>query len=138
MNTNAAQANCRRLWEALVRCPPLSTGSTERDRLWLVVQECICTRGAAAVTPLGSRSQIVVTAEYASDELIAAMTWLQTHDHDARRLRPLELFVMLRGVATKGANGSGRAAQADALHGMTNVEQGQPVRWTNLDESGAA
>jgi len=79
-----------------------------------------------------------VTAEYATDELIAAMSWLLAHDGEARKLRPLELFIMLRGVATKGANGSGRAAQADALHGMTNVEQGQPVRWTKLDETGAA
>lgn len=138
MNANTTQANRRRLWEALDRCPPLSTGSAERDRLWLVVQECVCTRGAAAVTPLGSASQIVVTAEYATDELIAAMSWLLAHDGEARKLRPLELFIMLRGVATKGANGSGRAAQADALHGMTNVEQGQPVRWTNLDQTGAA
>jgi len=40
MNANTTQATCRRLWEALDRCPPLSAGSAERDRLWLVVQEC--------------------------------------------------------------------------------------------------
>jgi len=138
MNANETEAERQGLWEALVRCPPLSTQSPDRDRLWLVVRDCICTRGTAAVTPLGSSSQILVTSEYATDELIAAMSWLRAHDDDARKLRPLELFIMLRGVATKGANGSGRAAQADALHGMTGVEQGQPVRWRNLDETGAA
>lgn len=138
MNPNDTHPNCQQLWETLAGCPPLATPSAERDRLWLVVRECVCTRTVATVTPLGSTSQILVTSEYATDELIAAMSWLCAHDDQARRLRPLELFIMLRGVATKGAAGSGRAAQADALHGMTGVEQGQPIRWRDLHETGAA
>ncbi len=133
-----SHVDCQGLWEALVGCPQLTDPSPERDRLWLVVQECICTRGTVAVTPLGSSARVTVSSEYATDELIAAMTWLHAHDGAARLLQPLELFIKLRGVATKGAHGSGRAAQADDLHGMTGVEQGQPVRWRNLDETGAA
>jgi hypothetical protein len=64
------------------------------------------------------------------------MDWLKAHEAEARRLHALELFVRLRGVATKGSQGSARAAQADALRGMTGVGRGQPIRWGDLDESG--
>ncbi len=51
---------------------------------------------------------------------------------------PLRLFVRLRGVATRGSQGSGRAAQADALHGLTNVAPGNPVRWSDADPNEVA
>lgn len=138
MNDIESRGGCQVLWAALTDCPVLTAGSPERDHLWLVVQGRVCTRGAVAVTPLGSSARVMVSSEYATDELIAAMTWLHTHEAAARLLPPLELFIKLRGVATRGAHGSGRAAQADDLHGMTGVEQGQPIHWRNLGETGAA
>ena len=128
----------RNLWQGLLACPPLSQGSPERDQLWSIVQDVICTRSHAWVTPLGSNRPVLVTSEYAGDELIAAMAWLYAHDDDARRLAPIGLYKSLRGVATKGAQGSGRAAQSDALHGLTSVEAGQLVRWIDIEDWGAA
>ena len=128
----------QQLWGALSACPPLSDHSPQRDRLWLVAREDICTRGSTCVNPLGSSAQVVVTADHATDELIAAMTWLFAHEQQARTMLPLELFVSLRGVATRGATGSARAAQSDLLHGMTGVPAGRPIRWWHLDASGAA
>ena len=89
------------------------------------------------MTPLGSSTQVVVTADHATTELIAAMTWLIAHEQQARAMLPLELFVALRGVATRGASGSARAAQPDRLHGMTGVPAGLSILW-NLDAMGAA
>jgi hypothetical protein len=119
--------------DALRRCPPLATRTPERDALWFTVRATVCTRGKALVTPLGSAAQVWVTEDHVTTELIAAMAWLVKHEAEARRLSPDSLFVQLRGEATKGANGSGRAAQADALHGMTNVPPGHPVRFDELD-----
>lgn len=101
MNPTDAGMTCSPLWEALATCPPLKHESPERDRLWLIVRDLVCTRSSVAVTPMGSESQVLVTSDYASDELIAAMTWLHTHEEDARQLRALDLFVRLRGVATR-------------------------------------
>ncbi|MDQ5841089.1 MAG: hypothetical protein M3537_08095, partial [Chloroflexota bacterium] len=81
---------------------------------------------------------VLVTADHATDELIAAMTWLMGHEQEARTMTPLELFISLRGVATKGATGSARAVQSDLLHGMTGVPAGRPIQWWNLDAMGAA
>lgn len=131
-------AEHRKIWEALSGCPPLSEGSPERDQLWSIVRDHICTRSHAWVTPLGSNRPVLVTSEYAGDELIAAMAWLYAHNDEARRLSPIGLFKSLRGVATKGANGSGRAAQSDALHGLTAVDAGQLVRWIDIEDWGAA
>lgn len=128
----------QQLWGALSACPPLSDHSPQRDRLWLVARDDICTRGSTCVNPLGSSAQVVVTTDHATDELIAAMTWLFTHEQQARKMLPLELFVSLRGVATRGATGSARAVQSDLLHGMTGVPPGRPIRWWNPDASGAA
>ena len=66
------------------------------------------------------------------------MSWLTRHEGKARDLDPLSLFVALRGVATRGADGSARAAQADALHGMTNVPMGRMVFWRAIDDRGVA
>ena len=131
-------AECRRIWTALSTCPPLTQSSPERDLLWTTVRDLICTRSQAWVTPLGSTRPVLVTSEYAGDELVAAMAWLYSHDDEARLLAPVALFRRLRGVATRGANGSGRAAQSDALCGLTAVDAGQLVRWTDIENWGAA
>jgi hypothetical protein len=87
---------------------------------------------------MGSTSRVLVGADQATAELIAAMSWLTRHEDEARKLDPLSLFIALRGVATRGADGSARAAQADALHGMTNVPLGRMVYWRPIDETGVA
>lgn len=107
--------------------------SPEQEALWLTVQTGVCTAGRSSVTPLGSRRPVIVDAEYAGDEIIAAMRWLVDNEQEARALRPLELFVRLRGEATRGRLGSARMAQAEALHGLTNVPPGRPVRFVPLD-----
>jgi len=137
---NRQEARGSAIKRALDACPSLSPKrpSPERDRVWLTVEDAVCTRGLATVTPLGSSSSIPVTEEQATDELIAAMQWLMSHEDEAREMPPLRLFVRLRGVATRGSHGSGRAAQADALHGMTNVAPGNPVRWSDADPSEVA
>jgi hypothetical protein len=123
---------------ALAACASLEQPSAERDALWLTVQEAVCTKGLRSVTPLGSRAPVVVSAEHATIELIAAMEWLARHENAARRMGPLRLFVMLRGVATRSPAGSGRAARLDALRGITDVPPGSPVRWSDLDPTDAA
>ena len=87
---------------------------------------------------MGSTSQVLVGAEHTTDELIAAMSWLTRHEDEARELDPLNLFIALRGVATRGADGSARAAQADALHGLTDVPLGRMLYWRRIDEIGVA
>jgi hypothetical protein len=127
-----------RLHSALMDCPPLSRRSTQLDQLWLTVKDTICTRAPIVVTPLGSSNAVEVTPEHATDELICAMEWLMGHEAAARRLSANALYVKLRGQATRGGNGSARAAQADLLRGLTEVPPGRPVTWCGLDESGAA
>jgi hypothetical protein len=104
----------------------------------MTVRDLICTRSQAWVTPLGSTRPVLVTSEYAGEELVAAMAWLYSHDGEARLLAPVALFRLLRGIATRGANGSARAAQSDALCGLTAVDAGQLVRWTDIENWGAA
>lgn len=126
------------LWEALSDCPSLSERSAARDALWLTVWSVVCTRGHRSVKPMGSRGEIVVGGETVTDELIAAMEWLNRCEVQARGLSPTHLFLTLRGVATRSARGSGRAAQANSLHGLTDVPPGHSVRWISLDAEGAA
>lgn len=126
------------VWRTFVACPSLQEPSHERDDVWLAVESAICTHGFARVTPMGSSSRVLVGADQATNELIAAMMWLTRHEDEARKLDPLSLFIALRGVATRGADGSARAAQADALHGMTNVPLGRMVYWRPIDETGVA
>lgn len=127
------------LWAALRRCPRLTSASDARDELWFVVQRVVCTQGARAVTPFGSTAQVrVLGREHASHELIAVMDWLHLHEEEARDLDAGQLFKKLRGVATRGANGSARLAQSDLLHGMTGVPGDSLIRWYSLDwEEGA-
>lgn len=119
----------QRLWKSLRECSPLAESSDGRDELWLAVRAAVCTRGSAGVTPMGSDTRVLVSAEHATDELIAAMSWLMTNEGRARAMSPLDLFICLRGVATRSAQGSGRKAQADTLHGMTHVPPGSGLRW---------
>ena len=119
--------------EALAACPTLAPGTPQWDTLWFTIQRAICTRGLCLVTPLGSSSSIFVTPDHAMDELVAAMEWLTGHEQQARAMTPIALFIQLRGVATRGASGSARAAQHDALHGLTNVPPGDPITFTDVD-----
>ena len=135
---NSATTRGEEVWRTFGACPSLLEPGHERDALWFAVEAAICTHGFARVTPMGSMSRVLVSADQATDELIAAMSWLTHHEDEARKLDPLNLFIALRGVATRGADGSARAAQADALHGMTNVPMGRMVYWRPIDESGVA
>jgi hypothetical protein len=133
-----AESAGRRLHAALAACPSLSEGGEPRDALWLTVQDVVCSKATLIVAPHGSANPVEVTSEYATNELIAAMEWLTGHEATARRLSPTGLYSTLRGQAMRGGHGSARAAQADLLHGMTEVPAGSPVTWCELEESGAA
>ena len=124
--------------DALTACSTLDQRSPERDAIWFAIRDTICTRGLCVVTPLGSSTSIEVTAEHATDELIAAMEWLIGHEAEARQLGAHSLFIKLRGVATRGSSGSARSAQQDSLHGLTHVSPGQPVVFTNDDRDVAS
>ena len=116
------------LHAALAAAPPLRWPSPERDRLWLAVQDAVCTRGRAWACAMGSTTPQEVGGEDARHvELLAAMSWLFDHEREARLMDLDSLFRMLRGVAVRGKHGSARTAQADDLHGMTGVAAGRPV-----------
>lgn len=120
------------LHAALAATPPLAWPSPERDRLWLAVQDAVCTRGRAWACAMGSTTPQEVGGEDARQvELLAAMSWLVDHEHDARLMDLDALFRILRGVAVRGKHGSARTAQADALHGMTGVVAGRPVTFAS-------
>lgn len=121
--------------QALGRCPSLHAPSRQRDELWVAVRSAICTRGVRSVVPLGSKTPVMVSDEYVSDELIATMNWLKHHEGRARRLTPLRLFITLRGVATKNGSGSARHAQSDELRGFSNVAAGDRIRFVDCDIS---
>jgi hypothetical protein len=87
---NPAAARGEAVWHTFVACPSLREPSHERDDLWFAVESAICTHGFARVTPMGSSSQVLVGADHATDELIAAMTWLTRHEDEARDLDPLK------------------------------------------------
>ena len=133
-----ADDRTRSLWQALRDCPLLSSKTPERDHLWLVVMETVCTWTSTRAVPYGSTTPVEITPDYAHDEAISAMDWLHTNEVRARTLDPDHLYAALRAVATRGSHGSARAAQLDLLHGMTDVPPGDPVRWLPLDEDGAA
>ena len=118
------------LHAALAATPPLRWPSIERDQLWYAIQAAICTRGRVRACPMGSSTPQDIGGDDArQDELLAAMGWLTDHEQEGRQLGPDELFRQLRGVAVRGKHGSARGAQADALHGMTGVVPGSPVRF---------
>jgi hypothetical protein len=116
------------LHAALAATPPLAWPSPQRDHLWLTAREAVCTRGRAWACAMGSSTPQEVGGEDARQvELLAAMSWLVDHERDARAMDDDGLFRMMRGVAVRGKHGSARTAQADALHGMTEVAAGRLV-----------
>jgi len=127
------ESACSQLKATLLACSSLLEPSSERDAVWFAVQAAVCTRGAVRVVPLGSSRLVRVTCEQSTDELIAAMTWLLTHEARARVMTPSRLLVTMRGVATRGAGGSARSAQSDGLHGMTGVPGGRLVSWCSVE-----
>ena len=129
----AEEVHAVKIAEALARCASLTEPSEERNALWLLVQSLLCTRSRRTVIPLGSKAPVVVTADYASQELLAAMEWVVDHEECARAMIPADLYRQMRCAATKGMHGSGRAALADALHGITHVPAGGPLRFYALD-----
>jgi hypothetical protein len=117
---------------ALAAAPPLRWPSPERDDLWLAVRDAACTRGRAWACAMGSTKPQEIGGEDARHvELLAAMSWLFDHERDARIMDLNALFRTLRGVAVRGKHGSARAAQTDALHGMTGVAAGRPVTFAS-------
>lgn len=137
-NTSHVPTKTETLWQALRECPPLSQKSPEKDHLWLVLEATACTRTNVEVVPFGSTTRVEVTRDYAHDELVASMEWLNANEIRARQLTPDHLYATLRSIGTRGAHGSGRAAQSDLLHGITNVPSGTPVLWFSLDDEGVA
>ena len=128
MTRNRTTQPAANLHAALAATPPLRWPSVERDKLWLAIQDAICTRGRIRACAMGSSTPQEIGGDDArQDELLAAMSWLTDHEQRARQLSPDDLFRQLRGVAVRGKHGSARSAQADALHGMTGVTPGNPV-----------
>jgi hypothetical protein len=128
------QASAEAVVRALSECPQLGRPSNERDQLWLVVRDVVCTHVSAEVVPLGSAAAVTVTEDHATAELICAMEWLIKHETQARTLRADVLYSYLRSAATRRDRGSARAARADELRGMTNVRPGDVVQWLTGDE----
>ncbi len=118
---------------AFACCPNIRRPSKECERLWLAMKEAICTRGRSLVTPLGASAPVEVTDEYAGLELAEAMTWLRNNEAQARTMDEVALYRRLRAAATKGAHGSARMAQQDALHGITGVSPGDPLTFVSND-----
>lgn len=118
---------------AFACCTNIRRPSKECERLWLAMKEAICTRARCFVTPLGSSAPVEVTDEYAGLELAEAMTWLRHNEDEARTMDEVALYRRLRAAATKGANGSARMAQQDALHGITGVRPGDPLTFVTSD-----
>jgi len=112
------------LWNALAVVNSLGDPSAERDALWLSLWRAVTTRSDQWAAPIGSAVRVRVSDEHADAELISAWQWLTRHEVDARSMAPFELFVKLRGVATRSAQGSARAAIADSMHGVTGVPAG--------------
>lgn len=123
---------------ALAACPTLAHRSEVSDAVWFAVEEAICTKSLCLVVPLGSAGAVQVSPDHAMQELLAAMQWLISHEVEARSMPPRALYIKLRGVATRGADGSARAAQADELHGMTHVPPGSSVVFADVDPTQVA
>ena len=131
-------ATCVELADALAACPPITESSPQRKELMMSIWSTVCTRTRRTVVPMGSAAPVTITPEDASTELIAVMDWLGLHEKEARGLKPDQLYRMMRAVATLGMNGSGRAARADQLRGLTDVPAGTTLRWAELDDERTA
>lgn len=119
---------------ALSACPSVHEPSAPREELMLTIWHTVCTRKSRIVVPMGSSAPVTISPEYAPNELIAVMAWLGLHEQEARALTPSQLYRKMRAVATLGMNGSGRAARADQLRGLTEVPSGTPVRWAKVED----
>ena len=129
---------CADLADALAACPPIAEPSSQRAELMMVIWSTVCTRTRRTVVPMGSAAAVTITPDDASTELIAVMDWLRLHEKEARDLGPNQLYRMMRAVATLGMNGSGRAARADQLRGLTDVPARTPLRWVEIDQERTA
>jgi hypothetical protein len=81
-----------------------------------------CALGSTCERPIGGE-------DARHDELLAAMAWLDRHEHAARLMAASDLFRRLRGIAVRGSDGSARSSQADSVHGMTGLTASQSVRF---------
>jgi hypothetical protein len=126
------------LAEALRACPSTTEPSQQREDLMTAIWATVCTRRNRTVVPMGSAAPVGISSEYASAELLAVMDWLRRHEDEARTLAPDQLYRTMRAVATLGMHGSGRAARADQLRGLTDVPAATAVRWAEIDEERTA
>lgn len=126
------------LADALRACPSTTQPSRQREDLMTAIWTTVCTRRNRNVVPMGSAAPVSISSEYASTELLAVMDWLRRHEDEARALPPDQLYRTMRAVATLGMHGSGRAARADQLRGLTDVPAATPVRWAEIDEQQTA
>lgn len=96
----------------------------------------VCTQGPGwrRAIPMGSSAPVKISTEYASTEFLAVMNWLRLHEADARRMKPAALWRMLRAVATRGHQGSARAARADETRGVVGVPVGDPISFVDVDK----
>lgn len=122
--TEAAHA----IYAALRATPALSQPSGERDELWLVIWDHVTTRHECWVAPMGSGSPVRISEADADAELIAAWEWLEANEAKARGLDADDLYRVVRGVATRSAHGSARAAQSNRLGGLTAVPANARIR----------
>jgi hypothetical protein len=121
---DAARLVGDRIRAALHELANLDDSGPARDRLWLELWNGITTRHAAYVRPCGAMRSVKVTAQDATAEVLAAWDWISRHQSRAQSLPGVELYCALRGAATRSHRGSGRAALADALCGLTHVPSG--------------
>jgi hypothetical protein len=127
---DAARLIGDRISAALDELVDLDDRGPARDRLWLELWDGITTRHVAYVRPCGATRSVKVTAQDASAEVLAAWDWIYRHEARARSLPGDELYRTLRGAATRSHRGSGRAALADAVCGLTHVPSGT---WIAID-----
>jgi hypothetical protein len=132
-NTND---NVEELARALAACPSVTEPSPEREALMLAIWRLVCTQGPGwrTAVPMGSSAAARISAEYASTEFLAVMNWLRLHEAEARRLKPAKLWRMARAVATRGHQGSARAARTDGSRGVVGVPPGDPISFVDVDK----
>lgn len=118
---------------ALASVANLNERTPERESLWLALWKRITTQETVVVRPTNSGGQARVSREFASLEVIAAWTWLEKHETEARTMHPVVLERTLRNHVTRSHNGSGRAAMADNLCGITNVPRNIRVSLHDVD-----
>lgn len=127
LDPESSQDKEARLYLAVRACPPLGGDSPQKQKLWMVLDEVICTHGRMSACPYGStRPQRIGGADSHQIELAAAMEWLIDHEGHARAMTPTRLYRTARRAATAAAAG---AVKADSLHGITDVSPGTTLRF---------